>query len=40
VTGACVVTHRGNAAYCSVAATTTVIVAGDATGSVWVLDVP
>lgn len=40
VTGACLLTHRGSAAYCAVAAATTAIVAGDATGSVWLLDWP
>jgi WD40 repeat protein len=40
VTGTCLLTHRANAAYCAVAVTTTVIVPGDATGSVWLLDFP
>jgi WD40 repeat protein len=36
-TGACLLTHRASSAYHAVAATTTVIVAGDAAGSVWFL---
>jgi hypothetical protein len=39
-TYACLATHRGDTAYHAVAATTTVIVAGDTTGGVWVLDMP
>jgi len=37
---ACLLTHRGDAAYTAVAATATGVVAGDATGSVWFLDWP
>ena len=36
----CLFTHRGNAVYFALAATAHVIVAGDAAGSVWVLDWP
>ena len=39
-TYACLVTHRGDASYQAVAATTTVIVAGDSGGCVWFLDMP
>jgi WD40 repeat protein len=39
-TGACVLTHRAGVAYSAVAVTPTAIVAGDATGAVWVLDWP
>jgi hypothetical protein len=34
------VIHRGDASYHAVAATTTVIVAGDSIGGVWFLDIP
>jgi WD40 repeat protein len=37
---ACLLTHRANAAYTAVAATTTTIIAGDAAGAVWFLDWP
>jgi WD40 repeat protein len=36
----CLLPHRGDAAYDAVAATSTLIVAGDRAGSVWFLDVP
>jgi hypothetical protein len=39
-TYACLVTHRGDASYHAVAATTIVIVAGDSGSGVWFLDVP
>jgi WD40 repeat protein len=39
-TYACLLTHRGDAAYTAVAATTTSIVAGDSAGGVWFLDCP
>jgi WD40 repeat protein len=39
-TGTCIFTHRGDTAYSTVAATSSVIVAGDASGVVWVLDWP
>ena len=38
--GTCLLTHRANAAFMAVAATATVIIAGDAAGSVWFLDWP
>jgi nucleoside phosphorylase len=37
---ACRFTHRGDAAYSALAVTTTAIVAGDASGTVWFLEVP
>jgi hypothetical protein len=39
-TCACLFTHRGDATYMAVAATATAIVAGDASGAVWILDWP
>jgi WD40 repeat protein len=39
-TYACLLTHRGDAAYTAIAATATAIVAGDRTGAVWFLDWP
>jgi nucleoside phosphorylase len=39
-TYACRLTHRGDAAYPTVAVTTTAVVAGDVAGTVWFLDVP
>ena len=36
----CLFTHRGDAPYSAVATTTTVIIAGDITGSVWFLEMP
>jgi hypothetical protein len=39
-TGACLFTHRANAVFTAVAATMTAIIAGDATGAVWFLDLP
>jgi hypothetical protein len=38
--GACLLTHRASAGFTAVAATATTIIAGDATGGVWVLDGP
>jgi WD40 repeat protein len=39
-TYACLFTHRGDAAYTSVAAAATTLVAGDMAGAVWFLDWP
>ena len=39
-TYACLLTHRGDAAYTAVAATATRVVAGDSAGTVWFLDWP
>jgi WD40 repeat protein len=36
----CRFTHRGDAAYLAVAVTATAILAGDAAGTVWFLDMP
>jgi WD40 repeat protein/predicted phosphodiesterase len=38
--GRCVFTHHASASYAAVAATATTIVAGDAAGAVWFLDLP
>jgi hypothetical protein len=38
--GACILTHRANVGYTAVAATATTVIAGDATGGIWVLDWP
>jgi hypothetical protein len=38
--GASILTHRASAGFTAVAATATTIIAGDATGGVWVLDRP
>jgi WD40 repeat protein len=38
--GACILTHRAGAGFTAVAATATTIIAGDATGGIWVLDLP
>jgi hypothetical protein len=39
-THVCRLTHRGDASYRAVAATATAIIAGDAAGGIWVLDLP
>src|SRR6185503_11419600 len=39
-THACVITHRGDAAYLAVAVRANMLVAGDAAGAVWFLNVP
>jgi WD40 repeat protein len=36
----CLLTHRGDAPYAAVATSATTIVAGDAAGGLWFLDVP
>ena len=36
----CLVTHRGDTCYAAVATSATAIVAGDATGGLWILDWP
>jgi WD40 repeat protein len=36
----CRITHRGDAGYLAVAVSATTIIAGDASGGVWFLDVP
>jgi len=38
--GTCLLTHHANAAFWAVTATTTAVIAGDATGTVWFFDVP
>jgi WD40 repeat protein len=40
VSGACLLTHRANASFTTVAVTATAIMAGDAAGSIWFLDWP
>ena len=40
VTHACRITHRGDASYAAVAVDATTVVAGDAAGGVWFLDLP
>jgi len=39
-THACVITHRGDAAYLAVAVGANMLVAGDAAGAIWFLDLP
>jgi hypothetical protein len=39
-THACLLTHRGDVDYLAVAATATIVIAGDSAGGVWFLDVP
>jgi hypothetical protein len=39
-THACVLTHRGDAPYFAVAASATIVIAGDQAGGLWVLDWP
>jgi mRNA-degrading endonuclease YafQ of YafQ-DinJ toxin-antitoxin module len=39
-THTCRITHRGDAGYAAVAVGSTTVVAGDAAGAVWILDVP
>ena len=39
-THTCRFTHRGDAAYQAVAVTATTVIAGDAAGTVWFLDMP